>query len=212
MPDDYDAAKRMRKKELDDHHAKEQESAFKGMDYGNKNFHPYGDVYGGFDVPTHIPRDPLPDNSNKYPHETPFRPSNPMKKDAMGCLLGALPEHMPDPPTEVKRKPPPADDAPPLNAAVSRRRMRARCFGSWRGRCCCCSLVVVLLWFALFWLFVAARWPHLRGKRGASEAHSAVQMRTESMPFSFCMYICVCTAPETQRLFRNNFFPLGQFM
>jgi len=113
MPDDYDSAKKMRRKELDDHHAKEQESAFKGMDYGNKNFHPYGDVYGGFDVPTHIPRDPLPDRANKYPHETPFRPSNPMKKDAMGCLLGALPEHMPDPPDEVKRKPPPADDAPP---------------------------------------------------------------------------------------------------
>ena len=28
----------------------------------------------------------------KYPHESPFRPPNPMKRDAVGCLMGGIPE------------------------------------------------------------------------------------------------------------------------
>ena len=28
----------------------------------------------------------------KYPHESAFRPTNPMKRDAVGCLMGGIPE------------------------------------------------------------------------------------------------------------------------
>lgn len=30
----------------------------------------------------------------KYPHESPFRPPNPMKRDAVGCLMGGIPEFL----------------------------------------------------------------------------------------------------------------------
>ena len=30
----------------------------------------------------------------KYPHESPFRPTNPMKRDAVGCLMGGIPESL----------------------------------------------------------------------------------------------------------------------
>ena len=64
-------------------------------------------MVGGYDVPTHVPRDPVPDKTvawhslrlsvqrlseAKYPHEAPFRPPNPMKRDAVGCLMGGIPE------------------------------------------------------------------------------------------------------------------------
>lgn len=32
------------------------------------------------------------DSEAKYPHESPFRPPNPMKRDAVGCLMGGIPE------------------------------------------------------------------------------------------------------------------------
>jgi len=113
MPDDYDSARKARKKELEEHHSKVQEAPFKGIDYGNRNFHSYEDVFGGNTEPTHIPRDPLPDKSVKYPHEAPFRPSHPMKKDAIGCLMGGIPEYIPDPGLGPPQRKPKDEDAPP---------------------------------------------------------------------------------------------------
>lgn len=97
LPDDYDSARKQRRAELQEHHKKVQETSFKGLDYGNRNFHTSEDVYGGFEHPTHIPRDPPEDTAKKYPHEAAFRPSNPMKRDAIGCLMGGIPEWVPDP-------------------------------------------------------------------------------------------------------------------
>ncbi|CAJ1427639.1 unnamed protein product [Effrenium voratum] len=92
MPDDYDAARKQRKKELEEHHSKVQEMAFKGLDYGNKFFQSNEEAFGGYEHPTHVPRDPQPDTAIKFPHESPFRPTNPMKRDAVGCLMGGIPE------------------------------------------------------------------------------------------------------------------------
>eukprot|EP00933_Yihiella_yeosuensis_P044864 TRINITY_DN40143_c0_g1_i1.p1 TRINITY_DN40143_c0_g1~~TRINITY_DN40143_c0_g1_i1.p1 ORF type:complete len:340 (+),score=76.54 TRINITY_DN40143_c0_g1_i1:80-1099(+) len=112
VPDDYDSAKKQRKKELEEHNSKVQECPFKGIDYGNRDFHPYIDVYGGYEgVPTHVPRDPPPNIVQSYPHESAFKPSNPMKKGMLGSLMGGIPEWMPDPPKEAVRKAP-VEDAP----------------------------------------------------------------------------------------------------
>eukprot|EP00913_Durusdinium_trenchii_P027099 g25430.t1 len=70
IPDDYDAARKQRKKELEEHHSKIQEQSFKGLDYGNRYFQSNEEAFGGFEgVPTHVPRDPPPDKTAKYPHE-----------------------------------------------------------------------------------------------------------------------------------------------
>jgi len=97
VPDDYDSARKQRKKELEEHHAKVQEAPFKGIDYGNRNFHAHEQVFGGFEQPTHIPRDPPAPMGGQYPHESAWKPSNPMKRDAIGCLMGGIPEWIPDP-------------------------------------------------------------------------------------------------------------------
>lgn len=115
VPDDYDSAKKARRQELEEHKKKVQEQPFKGIDYGNKNFHPYQDVYGGFEgVPTHVPREPKPDNSKKYPHEAPFRPQNRLAKHLLDSLVGGVPEYVADPlPGGATRKPKVEGDVPP---------------------------------------------------------------------------------------------------
>jgi len=112
IPDDYDAARKQRKKELEEHHGKVQEQSFKGLDYGNRYFQTNEEAFGGYEQPTHVPRDPMPDKAVKYPHESPFRPPNPMKRDAVGCLMGGIPEYIPCPEDPVVRKPK-VEDAPP---------------------------------------------------------------------------------------------------
>jgi len=112
IPDDYDAAKKQRLKELEEHHSKIQETPFKGMAYGNEHFQPNSEALH-YDIPTHIPRDPVPDN-RVNPHEVEFRPANPSKKGLVHGLMGGVPEYMPDPlPGGAGRKPPPPEDAPP---------------------------------------------------------------------------------------------------
>lgn len=106
-PDDYDAAKKMRKAELEHHQSKLQEQPFKCMDYGNRHFEHGMDAYH-YDVPTHIPRDPRPDDFTN-PHENPFKPCGPGKKGMLHGLMGPFPEHMDDPMPQVTRKPPPAE-------------------------------------------------------------------------------------------------------
>eukprot|EP00928_Gymnodinium_smaydae_P062178 TRINITY_DN46099_c0_g1_i1.p1 TRINITY_DN46099_c0_g1~~TRINITY_DN46099_c0_g1_i1.p1 ORF type:complete len:339 (+),score=80.45 TRINITY_DN46099_c0_g1_i1:177-1193(+) len=108
--DDYDAARKMRLKDLEEHKKLLQEAPFKQMDYGNKPFFNNTDTYM-YDVPTHVPRDKKVENNNAYPHETPFRPANPMKRGiapvaGMSALIGGVPEYVPDPlPGGAVRKP-----------------------------------------------------------------------------------------------------------
>mmetsp|Transcript_86416 Transcript_86416/g.180924 ORF Transcript_86416/g.180924 Transcript_86416/m.180924 type:complete len:338 (-) Transcript_86416:28-1041(-) len=114
VPDDYDAAKKMRAKDLEEHKAKLQEPPFKGMHYGNVPFANNVDTYH-YDIPTHVPRDKVPeDTSRRLQHESPFRPSHPSKKGVPKGLMGGIPEYIEDPvPGGATRKPPPPDDAPP---------------------------------------------------------------------------------------------------
>lgn len=111
VPDDYDAAKKLRKQELDEHLSKMQEMPFKGMEYGNRTFQPSSEVFH-CDQPTHIPRDPPEDKVTPYPHENAFKPGNPMKRGMLQGLMGGFPPHMDDPLPEPAPRKPKDDGAP----------------------------------------------------------------------------------------------------
>lgn len=112
MADDYDAPRKLRLKELEEHKSKLQEMSFKAMDYGNKAFSSNVESYC-YDQPTHIPREPLPDKAEKYPHESAFRPPNPMKRGIHKGLIGGIPEYIPDPMPEPRKRQQKDEDAPP---------------------------------------------------------------------------------------------------
>jgi len=111
VPDDYDAAKKQRKADLDHHQKLLQELPWKSMAYGNNNFSNNNDTFG-CEVPSHIPRDPIPDMCKPYPHEAAFRPANPMKKGALKGCCAEPPEWVPDPypNSNVQRKPAPVGE------------------------------------------------------------------------------------------------------
>jgi len=113
VPDDYDAPKKQRKQELEHHKKLLQETAFRNMAYGNNNFAGNTETFGGNEgMPTHIPRDPEPDNVKPFPHENAFRPCNPMKKGMLKGLMGGFPEYIAEPVAGgALRKPPPEGDA-----------------------------------------------------------------------------------------------------
>lgn len=116
MSDDYDAAKKMRKQDLEEHRSKLQEMAFKGASYGNQQFSPFTETfnYEGFG-PTHIPREVVKDEGVKRAvHEAPFRPSNPIKKGVLHGTIGDFPEYIEDPvPGGAVKKPPLEGEPPP---------------------------------------------------------------------------------------------------
>lgn len=114
MADDYDAPRKQRQKELEIHRSKLQEQQFKSMCYGNRTFQNDIEAFHN-DQPCGIPREKKAENYNAYPHEMPFKPSNPAKSGKSGGFGGEpFPEHIPDPiPQPTGRKPPPPEDAPP---------------------------------------------------------------------------------------------------
>jgi len=112
MPDDYDAPRKQRLKEIEEHKAKCPEMPFRGGDYGNKNFQNNTETYN-YDIPTHIAREAKPDKTPKVAHETAFRPSNPGRKGFKDSCF-SMPEYVEDPvPGGALRKPPPEGEAPP---------------------------------------------------------------------------------------------------
>lgn len=112
MPDDYDAARKLRTKELEHHKAKLQEAPFKGNSYGNNTFDSVIDAYH-YDQPYGIPREPKVFNVVVASHEQAFRPSNPSKK-GFNATLEPFPEHIPDPvPEPARRKPKDDTEQPP---------------------------------------------------------------------------------------------------
>lgn len=114
MPDDPEYSKNVRRKELEEHHAKMQEMPFKGTGYGNNTFFDNTETFHCA-IPTHVPRDVVPpDTSRRAVHESAFRPSHPTKKGILKGLMGGIPEYVEDPVSGgAVRKPPPPDDAPP---------------------------------------------------------------------------------------------------
>jgi hypothetical protein len=115
IPEDYDSAKKARKKELEEHQAllelHHPGNSFKSMAYGNGNFGSNKETFGGA-TQTHIPRDPPPDNIVPYEHPGPFVPANPSKKGMLKGLMGKFPEHIPDPMPQAVRKAPEEGDKP----------------------------------------------------------------------------------------------------
>jgi len=114
IPDDYDAARKLRKADLEHHKKLLQETPFRSMGYGNNNFGSNTETFG-CNVPTHIPRDPEPDLTKPYPHEAQFRPANPMKKGALKGCCSDFTEWVPDPypDSNIQRKPPPVGEVQP---------------------------------------------------------------------------------------------------
>lgn len=114
MNDDYDATKKLRKKELEEHKSKLQEAPFKNNSYGNKSFADVSETFH-YDVPTHRPRDKVPvDTSRRFPHEAEFKPSNPTRKGVLHGTIGGIPAYWDDPvPGGAVKKPPPEGDPPP---------------------------------------------------------------------------------------------------
>jgi len=121
VPDDFDAPKKQRLKELEEHRSKLQEAPFKGIDYGNRCFGNNTDTYHS-DIPTNVPRDKVPeDTTRRYPHESAFRPSNPSKKGALKGCLGGYPEWAEDPePARKPRKPSGEEGPPPIRLGFPR--------------------------------------------------------------------------------------------
>lgn len=106
MPDDYDAPKKLRKQELEEHRGKLQEMSFRSNSYGNKQFGDNIETFN-YQVPTHIPREKVPaDISRRFPHESSFKPSNPTRKGVLHGTIGGIPEYIEDPvPGGAVRKP-----------------------------------------------------------------------------------------------------------
>jgi hypothetical protein len=113
MADDFDATRKQRMAELEAHRAKLQEQPFKSMCYGNKCFGSDMDTFHN-DQPSGIPRDKKVEDLKPYPHEMPFKPSQPGRK-GHNATLEPFPEHISFGPSHPppRRKPPPAEDAPP---------------------------------------------------------------------------------------------------
>jgi hypothetical protein len=108
MPEDYDSAKKTRKKELDEHKALLEKNhpgntGFKSNCYGNNNFASNTESYH-CDVPSHVPRDPMPDMTVPYAHPAAFVPPNPTKKGALKGCCGEFPEWIADPMPQPVRK------------------------------------------------------------------------------------------------------------
>lgn len=112
MADDYDAPRKQRLKELKEHQSKIQETPFRAGDYGNNTFQNNSDAFR-CDMPSHIPREPLPDVVPRVQHENAFRPTNPPRKGFKDSCF-SFPEYIPDPtPGGAPRKKPPEGEAPP---------------------------------------------------------------------------------------------------
>lgn len=130
MPDNYDGAKELKRKELAEHASKIQEVPFRSMAYGGRTLMRDSEQFGfpregeGAIVGAAVPRKINVEVPGAAKHEVPFRPSNPSKKGFNGLMgwpdddttkppLG-FPKWVPDPvPQPSRRRPPPAVEPPP---------------------------------------------------------------------------------------------------
>lgn len=121
LADDYDAAKKKRRKELEEHLSKLQETPFRPLAYGNSTFATNEETFH-CEEPSHVPRDPQPNVVKAVPHEQPFRPAGPSKKGMLYSLMSEYPKHIEDPPPVIQRRPkePEGEERPAfrLNAPI----------------------------------------------------------------------------------------------
>mmetsp|Transcript_45980 Transcript_45980/g.109491 ORF Transcript_45980/g.109491 Transcript_45980/m.109491 type:complete len:332 (+) Transcript_45980:98-1093(+) len=112
IPDDYDAGRKQRKKELEEHKSKLQELPFRPGDYGNRQFATHAELYH-CDQPSHVPRDKQ-ESPFAEMHEQKFRPGGPSKKGILYGCMSPFPPHIPEPSAGgALRKPPPETEPPP---------------------------------------------------------------------------------------------------
>jgi len=114
IADDYNAPRKLRMKELEEHKSKLQETAFKQCDHGYRHFQADQDLFQaepGSNVPKVRKQVQL---TKPYPHEAPFRPASltktgvptkPQKDGEMREYLGGTYEYVGDPEVKTQRKP-----------------------------------------------------------------------------------------------------------
>lgn len=110
IEDDYNAAKKLAKKELEYHHSMVQEKPFSQKAKHTDFFNNHRQVY------EENPRVPekkkvekavIPEGEEGYIpplHDKPFKPSHPTKRGKIKGTLEKFPQYLPNPPTELKRK------------------------------------------------------------------------------------------------------------
>ena len=109
IEDDYNAKKKLAKKELEYHHSMVQEKPFSQKAKHTDMFNTFRQVYEENPIiPAKKAPEPEPVEEGAEPkeplHDKPFKPSNPNKKGNIKGTLEKFPVYMPNPPTEVKRK------------------------------------------------------------------------------------------------------------
>ena len=100
LVDEYDRKLKTARDEAKISRARRVGGAFKSMDFGNKTFNDDKSIYGGNFLKKDVKR---PRTMSVAPHDRPFYPSNPGKKEA---TIGPYPEHIADPPPVKVRKQP----------------------------------------------------------------------------------------------------------
>ena len=110
IEDDYNAAKKLAKKDLEYHHSMVQEKPFSQKAKHTDFFNGHRQVY------EENPRVParkveanavIPEGEEGYIaplHDKPFKPSNPSRKGKIKGTLEKFPQYLPNPPVELKRK------------------------------------------------------------------------------------------------------------
>mmetsp|Transcript_97328 Transcript_97328/g.256943 ORF Transcript_97328/g.256943 Transcript_97328/m.256943 type:complete len:346 (-) Transcript_97328:260-1297(-) len=114
VEDDYNAPRKLRMKELEEHKSKLQEAPFKQNDHGYRNFQADQELFQQ-EPGSNVPREKKQVQLTKpYPHEVPFRPANPPKKGVptkpvkegeTRDYLGGTYEYIGDPEVKTVRKP-----------------------------------------------------------------------------------------------------------
>lgn len=114
VPDDYDAARKIRLADMKHHREKLQEMPFKSRVMGIDHFVSNEEIFH-CDQPRGIPRVRSEPNFKRAEHEAPFRPTNPGKK-GHDSTCSPFPPHMPNPeplPGRLRRKEKDDPEPPP---------------------------------------------------------------------------------------------------
>jgi Domain of unknown function (DUF4586) len=100
MSDPFNRKHEMELTEMKNNKAKMKSEVFKPADKGLRPFADNKNTYGDFPVQKRLKKS---STHNYLKHDMPFIPSNPSKK---GSTIGKYPEHIPDPLSSPKRRPP----------------------------------------------------------------------------------------------------------
>lgn len=102
LPDEYDNAKEIARKELEEHKAKVQERPFSQRVTRITHFNSSKAIYGE-DVPLHH-KPPMPKKKPAVQHDAAFKPPIRPPRSGHSCSLATFPKYMENPPKQPTRK------------------------------------------------------------------------------------------------------------